>query len=301
MNLSTVVQHCERVGTKTAHVLSDSQIWRLFAGALSGLSVALCLHRVSRTQRDDVNVSPDELDVFIDRARRARAYESVPPRPWLTVSFDDGYQSACRYVESRAELFPEVEWILFVCPEKIERGAGFRWDLSDKPQWDYLDIQTENRRLDLQAIAQRPENKLATISELRRLRRFPNVHLGNHTNCHFRASELTPEVFARELANSAADFERLFGREDHFAFPFGGPQLDFDERHIDILRKTGRRVIWSTARRPHAFAHRHAGAVLPRVPVDGRASATEIALSVAIRAMLSRARGLPPLYALGPR
>jgi peptidoglycan/xylan/chitin deacetylase (PgdA/CDA1 family) len=301
MNLTGVAVPLERASAATSHLLSDAQIWRLFASALSGLSLALCLHRVSHTKRDDVHVAPDELDRFIERARRARSKEGLAHRPWLTVTFDDGYESACRYVESRAEHLPDVEFVLFVCPEKIERGAGFRWDLRDATTWLHRDIATENRRLDLQAIALKQDNRLASVDELRRLRRFSNVHLGNHTNCHFRASELTPEVFAAEMERSSADFERLFGPEDHFAFPFGGPEVDFDARHIDILRNTGRRVIWSTSRRPYLATQRHPGAVLPRIPVDGRATATETALSVAVRAMLSRARGLPPFYPLNAR
>jgi peptidoglycan/xylan/chitin deacetylase (PgdA/CDA1 family) len=298
MNLAGVAVPLERASAATSHLLSEAQTWRLFATSLAGLSLALCLHRLSRTRRDELHTSPEELDRFIERARRARSKEGLAHRPWLTVTFDDGYESACRYIESRAEQFPDVEFVIFVCPEKAERGAGFRWDLRDETRWQHCDIATENRRLDLQAIAVKPENRLASIDELRRLRRFSNAHVGNHTNCHFRASELAPEVFAAEMARSSSDFARLFGHEEHFAFPFGGPELDFDTRHVDILRKTGRRVIWSTSRRPYLSAQRHPGAVLPRIPVDGRATATETALAIAVRAMLSRARGLPPFYPL---
>ena len=36
--------------------------------------------------------------------------------------------AAADYVLSRAPLFPGIEWLYFVCPEKTEHRTGFDWD-----------------------------------------------------------------------------------------------------------------------------------------------------------------------------
>src|SRR5205085_7432298 len=115
----------------------------------------------------------------------------------LIVSFDDGYRDAAGYVLSRAPLFPQVEWIYFICPEKTERGAGFEWDAA-------------------------PD--LAPIEQCREIQRLPNCALGNHTNSHQRP--VLQEDFAAEIEQSRRDFERLFGPQLHFAVPYGVPGVD---------------------------------------------------------------------------
>jgi hypothetical protein len=280
----------------SARVLTDAQIWRLFELAVSGLAVALCLHHVSRKSRDQLTIPAPELDEFIERARRIR---HASGRRWLTVSFDDGYEDAWHYVMTRAGRFPDVEWVFFVCPEKAEHQTGFRWDLDVVDDDSPRDLTLENRRADLRSVVHLSDAHLATVEQCRRLQMFDNVHLGNHTNCHFRASDLPlPEALA-ELRQSHADFERLFGPERHFAFPFGG-QIDFNERHVAQLRSSSAPVIWTTVGRPHLHAHRFPGAVLPRFAVDGRWTASQAAFWIALRSLRERARGIPRLLEDAP-
>lgn len=275
----------------SAKLLPDAQIWNLFRIAVGDLSVSLCLHHVSRRSRDELTICAPELDTFV---AQASAIPHRGERPWLTISFDDGYEDAWHYIMTRAPRFPSVEWLLFVCPTKVERQTGFRWDLEvddESPR----DLLLENQRADLRSIVRLHDAHLATVAQCRLLQLFQNVHLGNHTNCHFRATALAPEQAAAELLQSRADFERIFGRETHFAFPFGGYGVDFDERHVEILREGGDAVIWSTVGRPHLPEHRVPGAVLPRFAVDGRWSASQIAFWIALRSLHARARGLDPL------
>jgi hypothetical protein len=159
------------------------------------------------------------------------------------------------------------------------------------------DIDGENRRVDLHEVARLRDCHLGTIKQCRGLRLLENVDVGNHTNCHFRATELPLERVEAELTRSSADFVRLLGPVRHFAFPYGTPEKDFDMRHVELLRSMGDFVIWSTARQPYRPEHRHPGAVLPRFAVDGRATAAQLAFWIALLCVRSRARGLVPLYA----
>jgi hypothetical protein len=256
----------------------------LLARSLEGAAVALCLHRVAPrgTAPSDMVIEDSELDSLLELLSECTVRMAGP----LTVSFDDGYADAARYVESRASRFPNVEWLYFVCPEKLVRRAGFRWDLgASTPEVDVFgspfDVAAENRRTDLSGLADREDVRLLTVEECRDLR-DTGVVLGNHTNCHFKHAVMTSEASREDIRTSSRDFERLFGKTEHFAFPFGTPGYQFLDEHVEQVREAGYSFIWSTEPRPYAPEERFHGAVLPRFPVFGRWSASKIALFVAL-------------------
>jgi hypothetical protein len=84
------------------------------------------------------------------------------------------------------------------------------------------------------------------------------------------------------------DFERLFGRQRHFAIPFGVPRVDFTAQHVEDLRALGDFRIWSTEPRPFRTDER---AALPRFAVDGTRSWKETAVHIALHALRSRIAG----------
>lgn len=277
---------------------SQSALAALLRGALGGRRVALCFHRVSDTRRPGelvpkLTMPAAQIDALIrfllDAARRDDR--------WLTVTFDDGYRDAAEYVLSRAPLFPSIEWIWFVCPQKTERQVGFRWDLAEVSGdpgsiLAPLDRRLENFRCELRAVARRPEFALADLATCRQIQALPNVVLGNHSNVHHR---MPAESCRAEYESSFDDFRRLFGEPArHFAFPYGIPGVDFDRPHVDALRSLGRFAIWSTEPRPYAAVERERGAVLPRFAVDGTRTWRETAAHIALHAL--RVRGARESY-----
>lgn len=283
--------HWHRLAMACTRLLSENQIWRLFQLSVSGLDVALCLHHVSRRYRDELTMPAHELDAFLSRASQI---EHAGGSRWLTLTFDDGYLDAWHYVMTRARRFPDQEWLMFVCPTKAEHQAAFRWDLDKVDDDSPRDSRIENHRTDLKAASQLSDAHLATVEQCRYLRIFDNVHLGNHTNCHFRATALPLAHALDELEQSHVDFERLFGPEHHFAFPFGA-QGDFDDRHVESIRRVTDAIIWTTVPRPFLRAHRRPGAVLPRFGVDGRWSAAQLAFLIAVRSLRARVHGIAAL------
>ncbi len=279
---------------RAERLMTDAQVWRAFSRATAGFDVALCLHHVSSRRRDWLTIAAGELDLFLCRALMSRGAGAAR---WLTVSFDDGYADACEYVRTRASRFPEIEWIFFACPEKLQRRVGFRSDLElargldDDPTPAV--VCGENQRADLRWVAQFERNALATIEQCREIAQLPNVRLGNHSNCHFRPISVPLGELAREYAQSFEDFAHLFGPACDFAFPFGGPGVDFDERHVELVRGAGDCLIWSTERRPSLPSERRSGALLPRFAARGAWSAQRIALWIACLSLRTRhARGV---------
>lgn len=288
LGLERPTPNWDQLATSTAKLMPEGSVWPVFERAVAGVEIMLCMHHVSRSRTDRMTIDERELDHFVEQALA----HNPSREPWLTLSFDDGYEDAAQYIENRARFFPSVQFLFFVCPEKAETRAGFRWDLPGPVDDTDRDIQTENERRELRVVGEDPATRLATVDQCRRLDALPNVSLGNHTNCHFRASALPFEDAALELRRSHETYVRLFGRPRHFAFPYGKPNDDFDDRHVQVLRECGDFNIWTTARRPFHTEDRQPGAVLPRFPVDGSWNASQVALWVALLSARWRNRGI---------
>ena len=287
--------------------LPTSVVRKLFVRATGGMGVGLCLHRVGKPRegvdpRLDITIPSETLDEFLETF--CQPDPDGGPAPVVTLAFDDGYADAVEYVASRAKRYPHVEWLVFVCPEKLEKRAGFRWDLYETLQNDGVatgpvhelilggaaDVSAENDQEELKRLTRRPEFALATVERCRALLELPNVKLGNHTNSHLRLSALPLAAAARDLAESTADFEALFGKCEQFAFPFGVPGVHWTEEHAEVLRRSGVVQMWSTEERPYELQERAPGQVLPRLVFPGRYSAKTMALWITWRAIKTRAR-----------
>jgi peptidoglycan/xylan/chitin deacetylase (PgdA/CDA1 family) len=271
---------------------------RLLRLSLGAHHVALCFHRVASCRRErelipKLTMAPEEIDRLVEFLHGA----ADRPDRWLTMCFDDGYRDAAEYILSRAPRFPQVDWIFFVCPEKTDRGVGFRWDLTevlreegsqvehDDVVFSPVDVATENERNDLCRVAADPRFVLADVELCREIQRLPNGALGNHTNVHHRAMSLAPHECRSEYERSTQDFRRLFGEPRHFAFPFGVPGADFDERHVAALRNIGSFHLWSTEPRPYDPLERVEGTVLPRFAIDGTRSWKETIAHIIVRSL----------------
>ena len=265
---------------------------RLLGAALGDARVALCMHRIGEFTgapgEPHVTCRAATLDALVGALLATRPATAAP---WLTVSFDDGYLDAVEYVRSRAPRFPTVEWLLFVCPEKAERGAGYRWDVPGAPRgWakDAIDPATENDRADLLAAGRDERSRVASVAEVRAALIDGIASAGNHTNAHALQTRLSGPQASGDYARSTSDFERLFGPQRHFAFPFGTPHHEVTSEHVERVRSLGDFHVWTTERRPYTRAERAAGAPLPRFSPDGRWGASGIALWMAAHALLWR-------------
>ena len=289
------------VALKMLSARDERTLAALLRLSLGPRHLSLCLHRVATVRREqelisNLTMAPAEIDRLVEflqeSARRADR--------WLTICFDDGYRDAAEYILSRAPRFPQIDWIFFVCPEKLERRVGFRWDLVEVLRgegatidredviFSPVDIATENTRQDLRRVGADPRFALADMELCRQIQRLPNGAVGNHTNVHHRAMALGLEECRSEFQRSTDDFRRLFGEPRHFAFPFGVPGVDFDHRHLAALRRIGDFHVWSTEPRPYDVAEREKGTALPRFAIDGTLTWKETAAHIALRSLRSR-------------
>ncbi len=274
--------------------LSAASLREVLARALGEHRVALCLHRVGFSdapgRNDETNIAADKLDELLELLLSARRDPS-----WLTVAFDDGYADAARYLRSRVGRFRGVEFLFFVCPEKLSKRRGYRWDLpagapGSGAFGEPYDPKLEAERADLDGLADRPESLLATVEECRALREQYGVTLGNHTNQHLCFARLSLPHVKEELNASRRAFEACFGPSPHFAFPFGSLRTQWDASHASAALAEGYSYVWSTEPRPFAPAERRPGTVLPRYPVLGTLPARSMAAFIAQRALRWRVK-----------
>lgn len=272
-----------------------------FRRSTQNLSLAFCLHRISSAQRPGnavpaTTTAPEIVDGFLAFIERYAPHSKGGPR--ITLGFDDGYHDSAEYIASRAPLHPSVEWIFFVCPEKIVKRAAFRWDAYEILQKQGMaaadlvafagaavDEAQENQRADLLHAATLPEFRLATVDDCRALTHLPNVKLGNHTNLHMPLTSFSENGALAEIRRSMESFGALFGPCKQFAFPFGVPHLHWRPNHAQFIRSNYGAQMWSTREAPYTSSARAAGDVLPRFVFDTRWTAKSLALWVCWRSL----------------
>lgn len=221
--------------------------------------VALCLHRVAvdnRRQSDPyppATIEENKLIQLLDFLENI--YKDS--KNSFFVTFDDGYLDGVQFTKKFASKYPNGIFILFICPEKIQLQAGFRWDLYEEKQLnasvkltkylnENLDIESENNRSELKEIYQNPKFQLASVEDIKIAANQPNVHIGNHSNCHFNFCNLPNGIWQKEISNSFDNINRVFGKTDYFAFPFGTPKTQFLDEQADYIQEKFKVSVWST-------------------------------------------------------
>jgi peptidoglycan/xylan/chitin deacetylase (PgdA/CDA1 family) len=129
-----------------------------------------------------------------------RIYTGVMEKPYVTFSFDDGFESA-----SKAAAILDrygIKGCFFVCPSILtERNCSkvdefCRWRLHTNPK---------------AFLTWRGVEKLKAQGH----------EIGNHTLNHLRLSELDGDALEYEIGNSAEVLKRRLGDVKHFAWPYG--------------------------------------------------------------------------------
>jgi hypothetical protein len=277
-------------------LIPDSVMRRLARRSLGGLEVYLCLHRVRFTSQPNSNLQDTEISAAeLDRLLMllgCDASDSAAPK--VTATFDDGYADAVEYVKTRHATFPNINWMFFVCPTKTRDRVGFRWDLAspELPMDAQFAVALENRRPELQGLADETRCQLATVAQLREVAALPRVSLGNHSNCHFPLAALDAESSAREIRESRRDFQELFGESSLFAFPFGVERMHFGPEHVAVLKSEGYGRLFSVEPRPVQAGVRQPFEVVPRFAVMGTWPSSKTALYISLVALREKLKNL---------
>lgn len=248
--------------TGVAQCIPQAYYHAKFAKLYKEHSAALCLHRVT-DQRRATDPYPDNTFIEKDLLTLLDLLYRLMPAHHLVITFDDGYLDAIQFVSTYASRYERATFLIFICPEKTALQAGFRWDLFESLSDDRsfvqvlnepVDISEENHRADLRSVGKDPRFRLATVQEVKALTSFPNVKLGNHSNCHFNFAKMPEATWKKELGVSFQLFTQLFGPTEHFAFPFGTPSSQFTSEQARFIKEHYDVKVWSTAKGGNAMA-----------------------------------------------
>lgn len=222
------------------------------------------------------------LDVALD----ALKHDRLPPRA-VCITFDDGYRSvhdlalpvlrefglpATLFVTSGHVDNSENMWNDRIV-DAIRSAPGALLDLRAIGAGSYPIDGTEARSIAVRQVTAHakylsPEGRARLVAELESLighRSRPQmldagmvrtlqasgVEIGAHTISHPILTSLPDEDARIEIAGSKAALEGILGQPvRYFAYPNGKAGLDFDERHIAMVREAGFAAAFSTAPGP---------------------------------------------------
>ena len=104
---------------------------------------------------------------------------------------------------------------------------------------------------ELEALTRPAGRPLMLSAEMVRTLQASNVEIGAHTVSHPILTSLPDADAMAEIAGSKAALEAILDRPvRYFAYPNGKTGLDFDERHVAMVRDAGFAAAFSTAPGP---------------------------------------------------
>jgi peptidoglycan/xylan/chitin deacetylase (PgdA/CDA1 family) len=231
-------------------------------------------------------------------AVKALAERRLPPRA-VCITFDDGYRSVHDNALPILKEFGLPATVFVTTGHMMESNMwndrileafrnlpSGRLDLSDIGMGAYSLEGLAERRQALHDVMEGakyrpPHARLAVIRKLEELaaREFPHrlmlspgmiarlsdegVEIGGHTITHPILTCLDDEAAQREIAGNKHQLEAIIGRQLRlFAYPNGKAGIDFDARHVRMVREAGYAAAFTTER--GAASPRHDPYQIPR-------------------------------------
>lgn len=198
-----------------------STVAQIFGRTRPGTCAVLYYHEVVEPDRARFAA---QLDVI---CRNAKSVDALDPDPFapgkrhVAITVDDAFisffQNGLPELEKRnipALVFVPTAW------------------LGKKVDWAMEEVMTS------------PNERVATLDELKHHAKHPLVRLGSHTCNHRKLNELTDAEATLELAESKEFLQREFGKPvESVSFPYGG----FSARILKLAAKAGYTRFFSTS------------------------------------------------------
>jgi len=175
------------------------------------------------------------------------------PKSGVVFTVDDGWRSNKENIAAVANEY-KVPVAIFASTQPIEKDGAYWWSYIGKAKndglisqgiWDLKKVPNEERVAVLEKVKETvtlPREAL-TVEELKEISATPYVHIGSHTVTHPIISQCSDAVSEYELTESKHKLESWLNKKvDHFAYPNG----EFRQREIDLLKKSGYTLAFTT-------------------------------------------------------
>ena len=284
---------------------------------LSGLGSILVFHEIhddpdaelqvgcsSRVLENLVKIMRGSGIDFVTMDEALLRIDNKQSRPFVTVTFDDGYRDTYEralpilerlnvpftiYVPTHAVTRELYAWWLglrtlfkqqdvvtidamsrrFSCSDTRSKIAALRivtdWVGTDFRLKDALRQTFKSNGISLERLS---DEYFLNPEELREVARQSLAVIGAHSTSHAALSTLSPEDMEAEMSDNRAFLENLIGREvSHFAYPYGTCKACGD-REFDAARRLGFKSGTTTTNR--SIGHGSSKHALPRLDLTGR-------------------------------
>jgi peptidoglycan/xylan/chitin deacetylase (PgdA/CDA1 family) len=204
--------------------------------------------------------------------------------------FNDTIRQTIRSVNSDQIAFPELN-LDYLPLNTIKQRSHAAWRVNQVLKYLPPDERDERAlRIAAKYGAQLTDNLMMGESQLIDLT-VRGMSVGSHSHRHLIPTTVSEKEFQDDVAQSKSSLESILNSKiDLFAYPNGKPSLDFDQRHIPLLKELGFASAFSTENA--AISHRNDLFQLPRfVPWSSNSFKSYIHLCKASRSALTETIG----------
>ena len=194
----------------------------------SGIGIVFCIHRISDGD-DDLSLSYDNFMRLVNACKAINSIDDLKKGGFF-LTFDDGFGN------DNLTLYEEL----------INQNIPFCLFLST---------------------VLLGEDNFLSINQIKRIKVSNCCAIGFHTADHVILSETCKKQAQFEIMLSKKRFESLAGLKiKYFAYPWGS-KYDFNNYHIDVVKKTGYEYAFSTEPRPFSNDDLNSKYAIPRVQI----------------------------------
>jgi peptidoglycan/xylan/chitin deacetylase (PgdA/CDA1 family) len=176
------------------------------------------------------------------------------PENAAVITFDDAWAGILEAVESI--LIPKkLSSCLFTNLGTIESGVDhsaashFFWEQKriQIPLINDFDRLIKDLPMDENELFYNYQGPIGNVTKLKKLSQNPLFTIASHSYHHFDANQLLDDEFADQIDKNIRAFGENSIHIEHrvFAFPFGTPELNFEDRHLEILKQKGVMISFS--------------------------------------------------------
>jgi peptidoglycan/xylan/chitin deacetylase (PgdA/CDA1 family) len=168
-------------------------------------------------------------------------------KPFAIITFDDAWKGqldAVKHIQEKYDFAFTLFTNLGTVNSRIDIAALKSFKKIKVPSFDEFLVVPEQENSVFRDFLNW-QGEILTIDEIDEINHLENSTLANHSFHHFPSSELSIDNFKLNVDLNQKKLASYRSSKKYFAFPFGRPEIDFDDQHIDILKKGNYECIFS--------------------------------------------------------
>jgi peptidoglycan/xylan/chitin deacetylase (PgdA/CDA1 family) len=194
----------------------------------------------------------------VSQALQLLLQQTLPPRA-ACITFDDGYADNAEHALPILQKYG-LSAAFFIASAYLNGGQMWNDDVIDHSRHAGLDVQAldrllqqlkhlpfaERARIARSMAPARHQNLMLNTRQLQALH-AAGMEIGAHTHRHPILSVVPDDEALADIAQGKATLEALIQAPvTLFAYPNGKPGMDYQQRHVDMVRQMGFKAAFST-------------------------------------------------------